>query len=77
MNSVPWSHHNSIDIDGCCGQSWALDVCEILLMLSIVAAVLVVVFHRHRLVLVRRVWFLLALLYFYRSLTIFVTVLPK
>ena len=65
-----------IILDNISYQSWALDVCEILLMISIVSAV-VVVFHRHRFVLLRRIWFLMGLLYFYRSLTIFVTVLPK
>ena len=66
-----------IILDNISYQSWALDVCEILLMISIVSAVVVVVFHRHRFVLLRRIWFLMGLLYFYRSLTIFVTVLPK
>ena len=58
-------------------QPWALNVCEIMLMISLITAVIVVVFHKHRFILVRRIWFLLGLLYFYRSLTIFVTVLPK
>ena len=66
-----------IVLDNITKQNWALDVCEILLMMSIVAAVIVVVFHRHRFILLRRIWFLLGLLYFYRSITIFVTVLPK
>ena len=64
-------------LDNITYQPWALDVSEILLMISLVTAVIVVVFHKHRFVLVRRIWFLLGLLYFYRSLTIFVTVLPK
>ena len=66
-----------IILDNISYQSWALNVCEIMLMMSIVAAVIVVVFHKHRFILIRRIWFLLGLLYFYRSLTIFVTVLPK
>ena len=46
-------------------------------MISLVAAIIVVVFHAHRFILLRRIFFLLGLLYFYRSVTIFVTVLPK
>lgn len=64
-------------LDNITYQPWALDVSEILLMISLITAVVVVVFHKHRFVLVRRIWFLLGLLYFYRSVTIFVTVLPK
>merc|ERR1711915_544285 len=66
-----------IILDNIAYQSWALDVSEILLMISIIAAVVVVVFHKYRFILLRRIWFLLGLLYFYRSVTIFVTVLPK
>ena len=66
-----------IVLDNITYQPWALDVCEILLMISLVAAIIVVVFHAHRFILLRRIFFLLGLLYFYRSVTIFVTVLPK
>lgn len=66
-----------IILDNIAYQSWALDVSEILLMISIIAAVVVVVFHKYRFILLRRIWFLLGLLYCYRSVTIFVTVLPK
>ena len=83
-----------IVLDNITYQPWALDVSEILLMISLITAVVVVVFHKHRFVLVRRIWFFLGLLYFYRSknhrivitqifknfcrsITIFVTVLPK
>jgi len=64
-------------LDNIAYQPWALDASEILLMISLVTAVVVVVFHKHRFVLVRRIWFFLGLLYFYGSITIFVTVLPK
>ena len=33
--------------------------------------------HRHRLVILRRVWFMLGILYYYRAVTMFITVLPK
>jgi len=58
-------------------QSWALGVCEILLMISTCSAVLVVMAHKHRLIILRRIWLILGLLYFYRAITMFITVLPK
>jgi len=58
-------------------QSWALDVSEILIMISTISAVLVVMSHTHRLIILRRIWLLLGLLYFYRAITMFITVLPK
>lgn len=58
-------------------QSWGLDVSEILLMVSTSTAVLVVMLHSHRMVILRRVWLVLGLLYYYRAVTMFVTALPK
>lgn len=58
-------------------QEWALDASEILIMISTISAVIVVMCHTHRLIILRRIWYLLGLLYFYRSLTMFITVLPK
>merc|ERR1719369_1834128 len=58
-------------------QSWGLDVSEYLLMISTISAVVVVMLHTHRLVILRRIWLLLGVLYYYRALTMFVTVLPK
>lgn len=58
-------------------QSWGLDVSEYLLMISTISAVVVVMLHTHRLVILRRIWLLMGVLYYYRALTMFVTVLPK
>merc|ERR1719308_423500 len=58
-------------------QSWGLDVSEYLLMISTISAVVVVMLHTHRLIILRRIWLLLGVLYYYRALTMFVTVLPK
>jgi len=58
-------------------QSWGLDVSEYLLMISTMSALVVVLLHSHRLIILRRIWFLLGILYYYRALTMFVTVLPK
>merc|ERR1712213_288913 len=54
-----------------------LDVSEYLLMISTLSAILVVILHKHRLIILRRIWLLLGILYYYRALTFFVTVLPK
>jgi shingomyelin synthase len=58
-------------------QGWGLDVSEILLMLSTMSAVMLVLLHSHRMIILRRIWLLLGILYYYRALTMFVTVLPK
>merc|ERR1719228_3121170 len=58
-------------------QSWGLDVSEYLLMISTISAVVVVMLHTHRLIILRRIWLLLGILYYYRALTMFVTVLPE
>jgi len=58
-------------------QSWGLDVSEYLLMISTLTAILVVLLHKHRMIILRRIWLLLGILYYYRAMTFFVTVLPK
>ena len=58
-------------------QGWGLDVSEYLLMISTISALIVVMLHSHRLVILRRISLLLGILYYYRALTMFVTVLPK
>merc|ERR1719245_2327642 len=58
-------------------QSWGLDVSEYLLMISTISAVVVVMLHTHRLIILRRIWLLLGVLYYYRAMTFFITVLPK
>eukprot|EP00092_Neocalanus_flemingeri_P007428 GFUD01008021.1.p1 GENE.GFUD01008021.1~~GFUD01008021.1.p1 ORF type:complete len:406 (+),score=131.39 GFUD01008021.1:44-1261(+) len=58
-------------------QRWGLDVSEILLMVSTGTAFLVVILHSHRLIILRRIWLLLGILYYYRAITMFITVLPK
>ena len=57
--------------------SWGLTASEAILIINVTMAVTVVILHHHRLIILRRVWFLLGLLYYYRSLTMFVTILPK
>lgn len=56
---------------------WALDVSEILIMITTIVAALVVVFHKHRCIIIRRVCVIVGLLYLYRAVTMIVTVLPS
>jgi shingomyelin synthase len=55
---------------------WGLYTSEILIMASSFAAFLVVLFHKHRFIVMRRVFLILGLLYLMRSITMYVTVLP-
>ena len=52
-------------------------VSEYLIVTNIVLAVIVVLLHKHRMVVFRRIFIILGLLYFYRSITMFITALPK
>jgi len=58
-------------------HKWALDVSEILIMIATIVAALVVVFHKHRCILIRRICVIVGLLYGYRAITMIVTVLPS
>jgi len=58
-------------------QAWGLMASEYVLLLLLYTAVMVVLLHSHRLIILRRIWFLLGILYYYRALTMFITVLPK
>ncbi|XP_066970890.1 phosphatidylcholine:ceramide cholinephosphotransferase 2-like isoform X3 [Macrobrachium rosenbergii] len=57
-------------------QEWGLDVSEIIIIVSVYLCVMVVLFHKHRWIIFRRIFLILGLLYFYRSITMYVTVLP-
>jgi len=58
-------------------KKWALTACEVIIIISTLVAFIIVMLHSHRLVILRRVCLLLGLLYMYRAVTMFVTVLPK
>ena len=64
-------------LDNLTYQQYGLDVSEILLVLNLVVALSVVLCHSCSLVILRRVWLVMGVLYYYRALTMFVTVLPK
>ncbi|GLV42653.1 Sphingomyelin synthase related [Carabus blaptoides fortunei] len=55
---------------------WALDVSEYLIMISVNATAVVLVFHKHRFIVFRRVFLILSLLYLMRAITMYITVLP-
>ncbi|XP_026276348.1 phosphatidylcholine:ceramide cholinephosphotransferase 2 isoform X2 [Frankliniella occidentalis] len=55
---------------------WALDVSEIIIMVSSNVTFLIILFHKHRYIVFRRMFLIIALLYLMRSVTMYVTVLP-
>lgn len=55
---------------------WALDCSEYIIIISINSACLLLLFHRHRFILFRRLLLIVALLYLYRAVTMYITVLP-
>jgi len=57
--------------------SFALDVSEILIMVITCMSAIVVICHKHRWILTRRICLIVGLLYFYRALTMIVTALPS
>ncbi|KAB7502925.1 Phosphatidylcholine:ceramide cholinephosphotransferase 1 [Armadillidium nasatum] len=65
-----------ITLDNISPQSWGLEVSEIMIIVSVYFCVVVVIFHKYRLIIFRRIFLIMGLLYFYRSITMYVTVLP-
>ena len=65
-----------IVLDNTTYHQWGLKVSEIIIVITIVLAFITVMLHTHRMIVIRRVFFILGLLYMYRGLTMFVTVLP-
>ncbi|XP_045582559.1 phosphatidylcholine:ceramide cholinephosphotransferase 2 isoform X4 [Procambarus clarkii] len=65
-----------VTLDAITAQDWGLNVSEIIIIISVYLCVMVVLFHKHRWILFRRIFLMMGLLYFYRSITMYVTVLP-
>ncbi|XP_043271419.1 phosphatidylcholine:ceramide cholinephosphotransferase 1-like isoform X3 [Venturia canescens] len=65
-----------IILDNVTAQDWALSVSEVLIMIVSNSALIFIVFHKYRFIVVRRVFLLMGLLYLMRSITFYVTVLP-
>jgi len=57
--------------------SWGLEASEYLLLVNMGATLALILAHSHRSIILRRLCFLLGLMYTYRALTFFVTSLPK
>lgn len=58
-------------------QSWGLDASEIVIMICTLMAFLVSIFHKHRFIVLRRIFLLVGIHYYYRAVTMYLTVLPK
>ena len=52
-------------------------VSETLMALAMITAFVTVLMHKHRSIILRRVFFIVGLMYFYRAITMSITVLPK
>lgn len=63
-------------LDHITAVDWGLSVSEVLIVICTNTAMLVLVFHRHRFIVMRRLFLLLGILYLMRSITMYVTVLP-
>ena len=57
-------------------QPWGLDASEIMLMILVWTTVLITIFHKHRFIVYRRIFLIGGLHYFYRAITMALTVLP-
>ncbi len=57
-------------------RKWGLFGCEYLIQVQVSAAAAVILFHRHRFILLRRVMLMIGALYIYRALTLWVTAVP-
>jgi len=58
-------------------QTWGLPTSEYMIIISVWTSAVIVIFHKHRTIVARRICLLVGLHYLYRSVTFFVTVLPK
>ncbi|XP_055372147.1 phosphatidylcholine:ceramide cholinephosphotransferase 1-like [Condylostylus longicornis] len=65
-----------IILDNITPQEWALNISEIIIMITVNSCILLIIFHKHRFIVMRRLFLILSLLYFMRSITMYVTVLP-
>jgi len=57
-------------------QHWGLDASEILLMTLVWTTVIITIFHKHRFIVYRRIFLIGGIHYFYRAITMALTVLP-
>ncbi|OXA50461.1 phosphatidylcholine:ceramide cholinephosphotransferase 1 isoform X1 [Folsomia candida] len=65
-----------ISLDNITKHRWLNDVADILVILLLLSSICLIVLHRHRWILGRRVFIILSILYGMRSVTMYATVLP-
>ncbi|XP_044735305.1 phosphatidylcholine:ceramide cholinephosphotransferase 1-like [Chrysoperla carnea] len=65
-----------IVLDNIEAHDWALAVSEVIIMLLFNLTIILLIFHKHRFIVFRRLFLILSLLYLMRSITMYVTVLP-
>lgn len=63
-------------LDNLAPFDWALDLSEYIIVLSLNAVFMIVLFHKHRFIVLRRLFLIMAILYLYRAITMYITVLP-
>ncbi|XP_057667125.1 phosphatidylcholine:ceramide cholinephosphotransferase 2-like isoform X2 [Diorhabda carinulata] len=64
-------------LDNVPAYDWALDVSEYIIIFSVNTSLIAMIFHKHRFIVFRRIFLIMSLLYMYRAITMYVTVLPK
>lgn len=63
-------------LDNVPALDWALDVSEYIIIVCINSCLFAMIFHKHRFIVFRRIFLIMSLLYMYRAITMYVTVLP-
>nr|CAI5865437.1 unnamed protein product [Callosobruchus analis] len=63
-------------LDNVPAYDWALDVSEYIIIVCINTSMITMIFHKHRWIVFRRIFLIMSLLYMYRAITMYVTVLP-
>ncbi|KAG5885436.1 hypothetical protein JTB14_020772 [Gonioctena quinquepunctata] len=63
-------------LDNVPAYDWALDVSEYIIIFCVNTSMIAMIFHKHRFIVFRRIFLLMSLLYMYRAITMYVTVLP-
>ncbi|KAL1516852.1 hypothetical protein ABEB36_000697 [Hypothenemus hampei] len=63
-------------LDNLPAYDWALNVSEYIIIFCMNTCMIAMIFHKHRFIVFRRIFLIMSLLYMYRAITMYVTVLP-
>ncbi|KAF7283024.1 hypothetical protein GWI33_001581 [Rhynchophorus ferrugineus] len=63
-------------LDNVPAYDWALDVSEYIIIFCVNSCFIAMILHKHRFIVFRRMFLIMSLLYMYRAVTMYVTVLP-